>query len=113
MRVKRYCSNESSSFRTLLKKQRTTREKKRKSRFAFYFKKKNESSSNNVDTFNDVQAAVNNFNANKKDQKSNNDYFCMNKTNIKCYNCHEKRHIVRHCAQFKSENSKKDKNRST
>ena len=86
---------------------------KKKNRFVFYFKKKNENFSNNVDAFNDAQAAVNNFNANKKNRKSDNDRFRVNKTNIKCYNCHEKKHIVRHCVQLKSENSKKNKNRST
>ena len=64
--------------------------KKKKNRFVFYFKKKNESFSNNVDAFNDVQTAVNNFNVNKKDRKSDNNRFRVNKTNIECYNCHEK-----------------------
>ena len=55
-----------------------------------YSKKKNENSFKNAGAFTDVQAAMNNLNANKKSKKFDNDRFDINKTNIECYSCYEK-----------------------
>ena len=70
---------------------------KKKKSLRSLFQKKIEIFSDNIDAFLDVQETVHNFNANKKDKKSDNDYFRVNQTNIKCYNCHDKKHITRHC----------------
>ena len=86
---------------------------KKKKSLQFLFEKNNENSFENADAFTDVQIAMSNSNANKKNKKFDNDRFYMNKADIECYNCHEKNHIFRHCFKSKQKDSKKNKNRST
>ena len=47
------------------------------------------------------------MNVNKKIKKFDTNRFCMNKTNIECYNYHEKNHIFRHCFKSTQKDSKK------
>ena len=73
--------------------------KKKNNRFALYSKKKNESFSEKADASTDAQAAISNSSANKKNKEFGNDRSRMNKTDIECYNCHDKDHDELQCHQ--------------
>ena len=102
------------SISNFVKKTKNSNRNDRKKAIASFSirKKKIENYFKSVNALNDVQAAINNWNVNKKNKKFDNDRFRMNKTNIECYNYHEKNHISRHCFKSKQKNSKKNKNRS-